>query len=173
MPTYRAYLNDEKSGLYMAPPINLSKWKEVLGDEYVVLFRLHYLVEKQLSIPQDGFSYSVTNYSKLNDLYAISDVLISDYSSAFFDYSILERPMLCFAYDKEEYIKKTGLLMSLEDLPCKICSREDELLFEIKNIDISNYCMMSRIFKQKYAPFAGLATDRLMHDLILKIRNLS
>ena len=126
MPTYRAFTKDKKNNLYVAPPIDLQYWKKTLGSQYVVLFRLHYLVERQLDIPNDGFSYSVTKYPKLNDLYAIADILISDYSSAFFDYSILERPMLCFPYDEKDYIKYTGLYMELGKLPCKIAENEKD-----------------------------------------------
>ena len=43
------------------------------------------------------------HYDDINDLYIVSDILITDYSSVFFDYAILQRPMLFYMYDMEEY----------------------------------------------------------------------
>ena len=43
----------------------------------------------------------MTGYSSLNDLMIVSDVLISDYSSIFFDYSIMDKSMFHFTYDYE------------------------------------------------------------------------
>lgn len=171
MPTYRAFTKDKKNNLYVAPPINLQYWKKALGNQYVVLFRLHYLVEKQLDIPNDGFSYSVTKYPKLNDLYAVADILISDYSSVFFDYSILERPMLCFPYDKKDYIKYTGLYMGLEKLPCKIAENEKDLVAALTQIDYKKESERVAEFKKEYAPKAGCAGDIVIKEVIKQIND--
>ena len=171
MPTYRAFTKDKKNNLYVAPPIDLQYWKKTLGSQYVVLFRLHYLVERQLDIPNDGFSYSVTKYPKLNDLYAIADILISDYSSAFFDYSILERPMLCFPYDEKDYIKYTGLYMELGKLPCKIAENEKDLVAALTQIDYKKESERVAKFKMEYAPKAGCAGDIVIKEIIRQIND--
>lgn len=165
MPTYRAYTKDAENNLYMAPPIHLDTWKKKLGDDYVVLFRLHYLVEKQMDIPNDGFSYSVTGYPKLSDLYAVADILISDYSSAFFDYGILGRPMLCFAYDRKEYTEQTGLYMELEELGLPICYEENSLIEAIQNCPDR-----SDAFIRKFPAQAGHASDLVIQKIIEKLK---
>ncbi|MGI6439065.1 MAG: CDP-glycerol glycerophosphotransferase family protein [Sphaerochaetaceae bacterium] len=126
-PTYREYLMTSSYVLYIKPPITLSKWKEQLGNQYVLLIRAHYAVTEALDIKEDEFIKNVSNYPSLNGLYVIADLMISDYSSTYFDYSILDRPMYCFAYDYEEYNEKRGLYLKLEDvLPCNINYNEDD-----------------------------------------------
>ena len=51
-------------------------------------------------------SYDLTDYESIEDLYIITDILITDYSSVMFDYAVLDRPMLFFTYDLDEYRDK-------------------------------------------------------------------
>ncbi|MFQ7798270.1 MAG: CDP-glycerol glycerophosphotransferase family protein [Coprobacillus cateniformis] len=72
------------------------KWKDILGDEYVIVFKPHYLIinkyENDHSL--DGFLYSISANAEINELYVLSDILITDYSSVFFDYAVLNRPFI-------------------------------------------------------------------------------
>ena len=101
-PTYRNYEYDENKREYIEDsPIHFSKWQQVLGDEYVVLFRAHYYIAKILVKNLDSdFVIDVSSYHSINNLIAVSYLLVSDYSSIFFDYSITEKPMLCYPYDR-------------------------------------------------------------------------
>ena len=123
-PTFRKY-NRDKNGCILAPPININKWKEKLSDKYIVLFRAHYEVNSVLGIKNDEFIYNVSDYKNLNELMKISDILITDYSSLIYDYSILKRPIYSYAYDYEEYAEKRGFYIDIEnDLPNGICLKE-------------------------------------------------
>lgn len=171
-PTYREYLINDNSQNFIAPPINLERWKVELGEDYVLLVRAHYAVSAALGIINNDFVKDVSAYRSLNDLFVISDMMISDYSSTFFDYSILDRPMLCFAYDKDIYEEKRGLYLDMEkELPCRVCRTEDELLSEIKK---QNYVMAAKkanAFHKKYAPFAGNASKIVVDNIINKLKN--
>lgn len=171
-PTYREYLINDNSQNFIAPPINLERWKVELGEDYVLLVRAHYAVSAALGIINNDFVKDVSAYRSLNDLFVISDMMISDYSSTFFDYSILDRPMLCFAYDKDIYEEKRGLYLDMEkELPCRVCRTEDELLSEIKK---QNYVMAAKkanAFHIKYAPFAGNASKIVVDTIINKLKN--
>ena len=171
-PTYREYLVNDNSQNFIAPPINLERWKVELGEDYVLLVRAHYAVSAALGIINNDFVKDVSAYRSLNDLFVISDMMISDYSSTFFDYSILDRPMLCFAYDKDIYEEKRGLYLDMEkELPCRVCRTEDELLSEIKK---QNYVMAAKkanAFHIKYAPFAGNASKTVVDTIINKLKN--
>jgi CDP-glycerol glycerophosphotransferase len=52
---------------------------------------------------RDGFAFNVTAYPDITELYLVSDVLVTDYSSAMFDYAVTGRPILFFVYDLAEY----------------------------------------------------------------------
>ena len=75
-----------------------------LSDEYVILLRTHYFIADSIDVSAlEGFAYNVSKYDDISELYLISDILITDYSSVFFDYANLKRPMLFFTYDLEKY----------------------------------------------------------------------
>lgn len=170
-PTFREYETDEKGENAIAPPITFDKWERLLGENYVLLVRAHYVVTKAMNLPNTSFVKDVSKYESLNDLYVISDLMISDYSSTFFDYSILNRPMLCFAYDWEEYTEKRGLYLDLEkELPCEIDKNEDALLNHILNLDYSKASDMTKQFQMKYAPFAGNSCEMVINALLTRLK---
>lgn len=160
MPTYREYLLDDKYNNFIAPPLHLDLWKQELGEEYIVLFRSHYVVNKVLGIKTDNFIIDVSDFPHLNTLFLISDILISDYSSAFFDFCITEKPMICFAYDLKEYSEKRGLYLDLQKQFIDVCEKEDELLLNIKNIK-----NQSKKFREKFAPNPGNATAKIIAEI--------
>ena len=87
MPTWREYGNLE---------LNSVLWENKLASEYVMLVRAHHFAKKGITVSDKRFWIDVSEYSDVNELYWIADVLISDYSSAFFDYGLLGKPMVCF-----------------------------------------------------------------------------
>lgn len=172
LPTYREYQINEKHETFLAPPIDLNKWESALGEEYVLLIRAHYAVSAALNIQENAFVHDVSGYPLLNDLYAIADLMISDYSSAFFDFSILDKPMLCFAYDLEEYEEKRGLYLNLaETLPCPVDRDEDTLIEHIKQMNVEEYVEATKKFHQKFAPYAGHASKAVVDEIVHRLKS--
>ncbi len=165
-PTFREFNRDNLNNCFIKPPIDLYKWQENLSSEYVLLFRAHYEVINSIGISQNEFVIDVSAYPSLDNLLAISDLLISDYSSIYFDYSILEKPMLNFAYDYDEYLKERGLYLDIEkDLFLKINYDEDNLLEQILSLDIEKEKALSKERKQRFAPYAGNACNAVIDEL--------
>lgn len=81
----------------------MEKWKAALGPETLILVRAHAYTNRLMGIAFDRQVRDVTAYPEVNDLLLAADVLVSDYSAIFMDYAILEKPMVCFGYDYEEY----------------------------------------------------------------------
>ncbi|QPW13602.1 bifunctional glycosyltransferase family 2 protein/CDP-glycerol:glycerophosphate glycerophosphotransferase [Mammaliicoccus sciuri] len=137
-PTWR---DDEfvKKGQYLFDlKINLENLQKELGEDYVILLRMHYLIANALDLNgYEDFAIDVSNYSDISELYLISDALITDYSSVMFDFGILKRPQYFFAYDIEKYDKGLrGFYMDyMNDLPGEIITDEFNLAEELKNID--------------------------------------
>lgn len=162
-PTYREYERDKYNECSLNQHLNFENWKRKLGKDYIILFRAHYEVVKVVGLKESDFVRDVSSYEKLNELMIASDILISDYSSIFFDYSILEKPMFCFAYDLEKYMEKRGLYFDLErELPCDINKNEHELLQNLLYYDSKDILNRVKLFKQKYAPSAGNATQSVI-----------
>lgn len=115
---------------------NFHRWKEVLGQDYIVLFKPHYLIINKFEGDKslDDFVISVDANADINDLYIISDLLVTDYSSVFFDYANLNRPMYFYMFDLEEYADELrGFYFDIyETMPGDIIQDEDQLLQKIK-----------------------------------------
>lgn len=165
-PTFREYKKD-KDGCIIAPPVDIEKWKEKLSDKYIILFRAHYEVNRVLGIKNDEFIYNMSEHENLNELMKISDILISDYSSIMFDYSILKRPIYSYAYDYDEYMEKRGMYINIkEELPNGICSKEDELLEQIACCNFDEQKEKTEKFFKKYIETDGNARKYI--DKIIK-----
>lgn len=164
-PTWRDSTDGGKS-YAMAPPIDFKKWEKELGNEYVVLLRTHHFTTKIMNVEFNDFVYSGINYPRINDLFKIADILISDYSSCMADFSILERPMICFAYDFDEYSKGRGLYIDFEkDLPIDMARTEDEVISKIKTMDWSKECEKAKKVKERFTPIGGHATEICVNAL--------
>ncbi len=156
-PTFRDWTRDS-NGCIIAPPIDINKWKSKLSDKYMIFFRAHYEINNILGIKSDDFIRNMTDYPNLNELMKISDILISDYSSIMFDYSILKRPIFSFCYDYEEFLEKRGMYIDItKELPNGICKTEDELLEQIVNCDFKKQKEKTEKFQEKYVQNDGNA----------------
>lgn len=162
-PTFRENERDRYNRCCFTPPINKDKWNCLLKNEFVVLVRAHYEIANTMNFKTNEIFIDVSDYPYINDLYIISDYLISDYSSVYFDYSILDRPMFCYAYDYEQYSRTRGLYLDLEkELPCRVNVKEDALLDDILNCDLDKAIEKTRLFHHKYATFSGEATKNVV-----------
>lgn len=167
-PTYREYTKGEGKEVILRIPMDMEKWQNLLGEKYIVLFRAHYEVAQYMNT--DGFDVfiDVSSYPNLADLMVVSDALISDYSSISIDYSVMHKPIYCFAYDYDEYISKRGMYMDLsKELPCKIHRNEDSLLDDILNGSTNKYQKELIDFQKKYATYCGNAS-KCVCDIILE-----
>lgn len=148
--------------------VHFDKWQEKLKDDYVVIFKPHYLIVNDFDIDQfQDFVYFVPPNEDIRNLYLISDALITDYSSVFFDYAILNRPIYFYMYDLENYRDQLrGFYLDIyQDLPGKIIEDENLLLNEIikQSYDYQKLQMFNERFNNHED---GLASQRVV-DIIL------
>ena len=129
-PTWRDDQHRSGVGNVYSCPEDIDLLREKLGEQYVILFRAHYLVANSFDFEKyRGFVYDVSGYDDINELYIISDVLVTDYSSTLFDYAILGRPILFYMYDRKVYGEETrGFYFAPELLPGPIAHTEQELI---------------------------------------------
>lgn len=133
-PTWRDNQHDAEAGYVYKNPVDFEYLSKELSDEYIILFRAHYLVADNFDFASyKGFVYDVSSYDDINELYIVADLLITDYSSVFFDYAITERKMLFYMYDMEEYRDEMrGFYLNVNELPGPIIQKEDELVKAIR-----------------------------------------
>lgn len=161
-PTWRESTDGGKS-YAIKPPIHLDVWQKELGSEYVVLFRAHHQTTKVLGIEYNDFVQNASDYPDVNDLMIAADILITDYSAIAFDYSILCRPILCYAYDYDSYLMERGTYFDVDaKYPNKSCRTESELLKRIKNIDYTAECTNTRRFRDEFVQYGLGSTETCM-----------
>lgn len=148
-------------------PLSITNLKKSLGDDYFIIVRLHYLVTKTSElIGHDDFIKNVSSYNDINELYLISDILVTDYSSVFFDYAVLQRPIIFYCYDLDEYKNDMrGFYFDFEkEAPGPIVQTSDELIDAVHNI--VNYKLPSKFVKTFSSLEDGNASKRVVEQII-------
>lgn len=149
---------------------DFNKWREILGEEYVLVFKPHYLiVNEQKDDPRlKGFLYSIDADEDISSLYLIADVLVTDYSSVFFDYAILNRPVYFYMYDLESYKDELrGFYIDIyHDLPGDIYETEDQMLKDIKD-DVYDYDKLKK-FNDHFNEHEDGQTSKRVIDIVFK-----
>lgn len=137
LPTFRDNQHTSGVGYTYKLGIDFDSLKKKFSKEYVILFSPHYFIENSIDLTKyKGFIYNVARYDEINELYLVSDIIMTDYSSVFFDYANLKRPMLFYMYDIDDYKGNLrDFYISLDELPGPIAKTQDELENNLKNID--------------------------------------
>lgn len=148
--------------------------RKELGDEYVFIVKYHYLVQDHIDwSTYKGFIYNYDMTYDISLLYLVSDMMITDYSSVMFDYSLLRRPILFYTYDLEKYRNELrGFYFDLtKEAPGPIVETTRELLDEIKNYDEAKYRDAYNAFHEKYNHADDGTASSQVVDLILSLHD--
>jgi len=155
--------------------LDLDLMKEKLSDEYIVLLRLHYFIADHIDVSKyDGFAFNLSKYDDIADLYLISDILITDYSSVFFDFANLKRPILFYTYDLEKYRDTLkGFYLDIEkEAPGPLLMTSEEVVNAILHIDEIKE-EFSEIYDEFYRRFCswhdGKATEKVFKKVFLDV----
>lgn len=167
-PTFRGA--NEQKAFYNYKLIKQKKLYDICKEHnYYVLFKFHPFIRKKMKIKK-SFSDAFQNASKypdINELFYITDILITDYSSNIYEYSLFEKPIIFFDYDMEEYALIRGVHQNLEESPGNVCRTFDELL----NLLISEDFDIEKVRQFKKTNFAYTdsgSCDRLI-DAVLPL----
>ncbi len=152
--------------------LDLDLMKEKLGEEYILLLRMHYLVAESLDLSRyEGFAFDVSKVQDIRELYVISDMLITDYSSVFFDYANLKRPMLFYVYDIGEYRDVLrGFYFDIEkEAPGPLVYSTEEIVKKILQWKEQGFPLPAS-FQRFYEKFCylddGKATERVVKRIL-------
>lgn len=152
-PTWRDNQHEAGVGYTYKTEVDFDLLQKELEQDYIILFRAHYFVSNSFDFEKyKGFIYNVSNWDDINELYVISDMLITDYSSVFFDYANLKRPIIYYMYDLDMYANDMrGFYINLKELPGNIVKTEEELIRDIKEVTNSfKYDKRYKEFNEKY-----------------------
>ncbi|MBO5483900.1 MAG: CDP-glycerol glycerophosphotransferase family protein [Lachnospiraceae bacterium] len=165
-PTFRG--NGKLSGYYPVDKLDVNRLYEDLNGEYAIIVKHHPFVNNRSVIKKkyQDMIIDLSDNSELNDLLFVTDVLITDYSSVVFEASLLDIPMLLYAYDLEKYISSRGFYYEYEDMaPGKIVSSYPELVHAIEQEDWENDKLEE--FKKRFFDDLDGKSSQRTADLIL------
>ena len=169
-PTWRDDQHDDAKGYVYKSPVDFDYLQKELGNDYVVLFRAHYMVANLFNFEKyQSFVYNVSDVDDINDLYVVSDALITDYSSVFFDYANLDKPMIFYMYDREYYKDKLrGFYIDVDTLPGDIIKTEPELVDVVRHLPdyIKNHASSYEEFKKTYTYLDNGQVSRKVIDIV-------
>ena len=196
-PTFRG--KGQKTAYYNYSKLDFEKIAEFCGDEYVFALKMHpfilsdtreYYEERCAKDPEMSFRtrqrlldhlkpdlepyggriIDVTKGYDINDLFQITEILITDYSSAYYEFSVQKKPILFYAYDRQVYENVRGVHQSVKDFaPGKVCDTFDELLEALQQKDFE----LDKTIAFAYENFPeepllkGGATERLIEAVLL------
>ena len=151
-------------------PLDLDAFAARLGSDHVLLLRLHSIISDRLELAADSPVVDVSDRPESAELYLAADVLVTDYSSAMFDFAVTGKPMLFFTYDLEHYRDDLrGFYVDLAEIaPGPLLRTSDELLAAVSHIDevTADHAGRYARFRETFCSLEdGHATERVL-DLL-------
>lgn len=131
--------------------LDLQLMKERLQDDYVVLLRTHHYISDHIDVSGLGdFVINLSSYDDISEIYLISDICITDYSSVFFDYANLKRPILFYTYDFDKYKNQLrGFYIDMNtEVPGPLLYTSEQVVQAIEDID-----EITEEYKERYDQF--------------------
>ena len=141
---------------------DISRVHDILGPDWIILIRMHPKFPME-NITENSFCYDMTDYNDITDLYLVSDMLVTDYSSSVVEYVLLNKPIVLFAYDLPDYDR--GFYFDYEQMmPGKIAHTQEELYgILLKKCD--NLPKRQNFVKFQYDNTEGDACGRILKIL--------
>lgn len=165
MPTWRGIQsNNAQNQLYVNEIKNiLNRIDEVLSDNQVFYVNLHSLVKDYVPIKNYKHIYSFPNIDNYEFLNCV-DILISDYSSVFFDFSITQKPIVLFMYDYDLYMKDRGTYIDVKDLPFEKIYTLDSLINYINGSRPIQKYNTNKDFFNQFICYDSIDSTKILND---------
>ena len=131
-------------------------------NNWKILVKLHPNISSiDFKLPENVIDCS--KYPDINELFTISDVMITDYSSCIFDFSNLKKPIFLYATDLEKYQEERDTYFDLNELPFPLCKNNTELENSILNFNENEYLTkLNKFHKNMGLMEDGKATQRIV-----------
>lgn len=168
-PTFRG--TGQKTANYPFEKLDLDEIYNLCKKEnYMFLIKMHPFVRKRINIPEEYREYIIdfSDYPDINELLYITDILITDYSSNIYDFSLLNRPIIFYTYDLDYYqiINKVHRPIR-EYAPGKVCTTFKEVIETIENKDFEMK-KLERFREENFSIHNKTASDMIIDNIILK-----
>ena len=168
-PTFRGF---GKKRAKFKMEFDFNRIAKEISDEYIIALKLHPSVKSSDIEIDPEVAHKVVDisaYSDANDVLTLTDLLITDYSSIIFDYSLLNKPMLFYAYDLDEYRYDRDFYYEYESfVPGPIAKTNEEIISIINDneFDLDRVKAFSETF---FVSQEGDHSERFVQDVLVKL----
>lgn len=166
-PTFRG--DGKKAAYYPEEYINYEMIYQKLDSNTIFILRYHPFINNIKKVPENlkDKIMDFSSYNNINDLFYITDVLITDYSSCIFEYAFLNKPVVYYVPDLEEYKCSRDFYYDFHEyIYGDICYDMESLLSSIEEPKIDEERLQK--FKDKFMDACdGQSTQRFINDIIL------
>lgn len=167
-PTFRGA--SQRTSYYPYEMLDWQKIYDMCGDEYLFIIKQHPFIPERVHI-EDMYCDRIIDFSSfpdINELFYVTDILITDYSSNIYEFSLHRKPIIFFVFDKEEYELTRGVHRTIDEYaPGKICKTFDEVSQAIVNKDF-DIEKTYRFVEDNFDLSEGLSSDKVIDNIILK-----
>ena len=165
-PTYRGRVKEA----HVENCLDLPKLYDALHEDYVLVCKYHPFMADALDIPEKyrDFVVDLSKKMDISQLLCVADLCISDYSSLVFEYALLERPMIFYAYDVEDYIDERGFYYPYEEfIPGPLVKTNEQLIQAVLHMETDFDREQVRRFKEKFMSACdGHSTSRIVDAML-------
>ena len=179
-PTFRDSV--ELSGISQLKEININRLLEVLknrfGDEFAFVFRAHHTVLMAIEdnrdlAPLKSLFIDGNIGDDMAEYLLCTDILLTDYSSVFFDYIYTRKPIFLYAPDIKSYTSlERGIYMDYDNLPFLKSVSVDGLYKNIENFDEQLYNSKLDKFLISLGNYeTGTASEKVVSDILEFIKS--
>lgn len=165
-PTWRDDAYYDKANYKFVTGMEFDRMQQAFEENYILLIKYHYMVRETIDWSNyHGFIYEMDAAIDISELYLISDLLITDYSSVMFDYSLLKRPMFFYTYDLDNYKNQLrGFYFDLtKEAPGPVVTDTEELIQSIMDYEPSEYTKEYKKFCEKFNTYDdGHASEKIV-----------
>ncbi len=168
-PTYRGRKVEDAD--YNFEYADLDLLTKELGEDYAVLTKWHPALKNNINKGKVSPEHcdcvlDFSDYREINELLIVCDILITDYSSVIFDFSLLNKPIVYFVYDKEEYGNSRGLYYDFDEYVFgDVVSEREQLASAIKNENMHN-TSREKFHKKFMSACDGNSTMRVIKNVL-------
>jgi CDP-glycerol glycerophosphotransferase len=166
-PTWRDDVVFPEGGKQFALGLDVDAFAAALGDDHVLLLRLHYMLTGRLAAVDHPAVRDVSFHPEVAELYLAADAMVTDYSSTMFDFAVTGKPMLFLAYDLADYKdRQRGFYFDLEPLaPGPLVETTEELIDAVRELPAQEVRYAERYarFRERFCHLDdGRAAERVI-----------
>lgn len=147
----------------------LSACETKFGGEWVVFLRAHHLSDS-INIDESDRIINVSNYPDMQELLYTSDMLITDYSSSIWDFSLMRKPCFLYATDLDLYLKERNFYIDIKKWHFPLSENSEDLINNIMNYDEYEYLQNINLHHSEWGSFeTGQATEKIVERILTEL----